>query len=108
MSAVYGAWPKLIPPHPRGCTACHGMSIGQKATHHAAKVLAATGLELFTDPGFLNSVQDDFVKQVGGRTYKTLNYQDKNPLGKLDRTELHQLDCCVRITLEYFGVNEHQ
>jgi hypothetical protein len=68
MSAVYGAWPKLIPPHQWGCAVCHGMSIGQKATHHAAKVLAATGFDLLADPDFLKAVGGDFVKLLNGRT----------------------------------------
>ena len=48
MGAVYSAWPRNIAPHQWGCTACHGMSIGRKAVLHAAKVLAATGIDLLT------------------------------------------------------------
>jgi aminobenzoyl-glutamate utilization protein B len=31
MGMMYSAWPQHIAPHQWGCTACHGMSIGQKS-----------------------------------------------------------------------------
>ena len=55
MGVVYSAWPQGISPHQWGCTACHGMSIGQKATLHAAKAMAASGLDLFTQPDLLKA-----------------------------------------------------
>ena len=107
MGAVYSAWPQHIPPHQWGCTACHGMSIGRKATHHAAKVLATTGLDLLTDPELFKAVKDDFAKQLNGRTYKSLNDYETSPLGKLDPSEAHQYDCCIHAAIEHFGVAEH-
>jgi aminobenzoyl-glutamate utilization protein B len=82
MGAVYSAWPQHIPPHQWGCTACHGMSIGRKATLNAAKVLATTGLDLLTDPDFLKAVGDDFVKQLNGRSYESLNDFETSPPGQ--------------------------
>ncbi len=108
MGAVYSAWPQHIPPHQWGCTACQGMSIGRKATLHAAKVLAATGLDLLTDPDFLKAVQDDFVQQLNGRTYKTLNDSETNPLGKLDTSEMKDYECCIHTAMEHFGIKEQQ
>ena len=107
MGAVYSAWPRHIPPHQWGCTASNGMSIGRRATHHAAKVLAATGLDLLTDPDLLGATKDDFVKQLDGRSYTSLNDYDKNPLGKLDEAEKHQYDCAIHAALEHFGISEH-
>ncbi len=107
MGAVYGAWPQHIPPHQWGCTACHGMSIGEKATIHAAKVLATTGLDLMTDPDFLKSVKDDFTKQLKGRKYKSLNDFDKSPLGKLAIEDLKNYECCIHSAMEHFGIKEH-
>ncbi len=104
MGAVYSSWPRHISPHQWGCTACHGMSIGRKATHHAAKVLAATGLDLLTEPDFLKAIKDDFVKQLNGRKYKTLNDSKANPLGKLDTSEMKNFECCIHSAMEHFGV----
>lgn len=80
----------------------------RRATHQAAKVLAATGLDLLTDPALLMAAQDDFVKQLNGRTYKTLNDSDVNPLGKLDAEEAHNYDCCIHAAVEHFGIEEHK
>jgi len=107
MGAVYSAWPRHVPPHQWGCTACNGMSIGQKATIHAAKVLAATGLDLLTEPGLLKAVKDDFVKQLRGRTYKCMNDSATNPLGKLAPSEAHEYECCIHAVVEHFGLEEH-
>jgi len=107
MGAVYSAWPQHIPPHQWGCTACHGMSIGRKATINAAKVLATTGLDLLTDVDFLKSVQDDFVKQLDGRKYKTLNDFEVNPLGKLDAEDTKQYECCIHAAMEHLDIKEH-
>jgi aminobenzoyl-glutamate utilization protein B len=108
MGAVYSAWPRHIPPHQWGCTACHGMSIGRKATLHAAKVLAATGLDLLTEPDLRTEIQTEFDKQLNGRTYKTLNDSDTNPLGKLDTSEMKHYDCAIHGAMEHFGIKEHQ
>lgn len=107
MGAVYGSWPRNIPPHQWGCTACNGMSIGQKATVHAAKVLATTGLDLLTNPEFLKAVKDDFVKQLNGRTYKCMNDSDVNPLGNLTPTEAHEFECCIDAVIDHFGLKGH-
>jgi aminobenzoyl-glutamate utilization protein B len=107
MGVMYSAWPQHIPPHQWGCTACHGMSIGRKATVHAAKVVAATGLDLLTDPDFLKSVQDDFTKQLDGRSYKTLNDFETNPQGKLDAEDIKLYDCSIHTAMEHFGIKEH-
>jgi len=107
MGAVYSSWPRHISPHQWGCTSCNGMSIGRKATLHAAKALATTGLDLLTEPDLLQAVKDDFVKQLNGRTYKTLNDSEANLLGKLTPTEAHEYDCCIHAAMEHFGLKVH-
>ena len=84
------------------------MSIGRKATLHGARVLAATGLDWLTEPDFLQAVQDDFIKQLNGRTYKTLNDSRRGPLRKLDASEMKQFECCIHTAMEHFGIKEHQ
>jgi aminobenzoyl-glutamate utilization protein B len=108
MGAVYSAWPRHIPPHQWGCTACHGMSIGQKATLHAAKVLAATGLDLLTEPELLKAIRDDFDKKLKGKSYKTLNDSKTNPRGKLADAEIKNYECCIHTAMEHFGIKEHK
>ena len=69
-------------------TACSGMSIGQKGMTLAAKVLALTALDLFTDPKQVQAAKADFDKKRAGHEYKSrlpadqkppLNYRDKSP-----------------------------
>jgi len=107
MGAVYAAWPRHIPPHQWGCTACNGMSIGRKANLHAAKVLAATGLDLLTDANLLRSIRDEFEKRTQGTTYKTLNEHKTNPLGKLGDSDTKHYECCIHAAAEHFGIKEH-
>jgi aminobenzoyl-glutamate utilization protein B len=108
MGAVYSAWPRHIPPHQWGCTACHGMSIGRKASLHAAKVLAATGLDLLTEPDLLKAIREEFDKKLNGRTYKTLNDYETNPRGKLADPDIKHYECCIHAAMEHFGIKEHQ
>ena len=107
MGAVYSSWPLHIPPHQWGCTACHGMSIGKKATVQAAHVLAATGLDLLTDADLLQATKDEFLKQMKGKEYKTLNDSVVSPRGKLADKDLKHYDCCIHAALEHFDIKEH-
>lgn len=106
MGAVYSAWPQHIAPHQWGCTACHGMSIGKKAVTHAAKVLAATGLDLLTDADLLTKITDEFKKRTEGTPYKSLNESDKPIEGYLDDTERSHYECCIHTAMEYFGIKD--
>jgi len=60
-----------VPWHSWATTACHGMSAGRKGAVVAAKVLAATGADLLTDPGLVNSAQEFFKKASGGKKYES-------------------------------------
>jgi aminobenzoyl-glutamate utilization protein B len=106
MGAVYSAWPRHIPPHQWGCTATNGMSIGRKGSLHAAQVLAATGLDLLTEPDLLKAVRDEFDKRTAGKPYKTLNESKTNPLGKLAGQERSHYECCIHAAMEHFGIKE--
>jgi len=107
MGAVYSAWPRYIPPHQWGCTATSGMSIGRKASLQAAHVLAATGLDLLTEPDLLNAIQDEFDKRTAGKPYKSLNESKINPLGKLVDQERHYYESCIHAAMEHFGIDEN-
>ncbi len=60
-----------IPPHTWQSTACAGMSIGQKGMVVAAKTIALTAMDLFTDPAQVRAARDSFEKRLGGRVYKS-------------------------------------
>jgi aminobenzoyl-glutamate utilization protein B len=60
-----------IPWHSWATTACHGTSAGRKGAVVAAKVLAATGLELLTDKELLKSAKAYFKEASGGRAYQS-------------------------------------
>jgi aminobenzoyl-glutamate utilization protein B len=107
MGVIYSAWPQGIPPHQWGCTASHGMSIGRKATIAAAKVMAAAGLDLLTQPDLIKAAHEDFEKQKKGRTYKSLNELEAPPEGKLDPVQRRHYDCVIHGALEHFGIDEH-
>jgi len=106
MGAVYSSWPAGIAPHQWGCVATNGMSIGQKATIHGAKVLAATGLDLLTKPELLKEIKAEFEKRKAGHEYKSMNVLKTPPGGKLDREDRHHMDCCIHAAMEHFGIEE--
>ena len=106
MGAVYSAWPRHIPPHQWGCTACHGMSIGRKASLHAAKVLAATGLDLLTEPELLKAIHKEFDKRKEGKQYKSMNESKTNPQGNLADPDIKHYECCIHAAMEHFGIKE--
>ena len=60
-----------IPWHSWATTACHGTSAGRKGAVVAAKVLAATGLELLTDKKLLKAARAYFKEASGGKAYQS-------------------------------------
>lgn len=104
MGIIYASWPKYIPPHQWGCTACNGTSIGQKASLQAAHVLAAQGLELMINQEFLKQVKSDFIKQKDGREYTSLNDFKINPRGAISNEQIAHYDCCLHTALEQYEV----
>jgi aminobenzoyl-glutamate utilization protein B len=72
--------------HTWQAAASAGMSIGQKGMVVAAKALAATGADLFSDPKLVLDAKADFRRQVEGKAYQSvipagqtppLNYRNK-------------------------------
>ncbi|HLI70490.1 MAG TPA: amidohydrolase [Ktedonobacteraceae bacterium] len=55
--------------HTWAATACHGMSIGLKGAINAARVLAATGLDILTDPDLRQAARADFQRRTRGKPY---------------------------------------
>ena len=60
-SAPWHAWPVV---------ACGGMSIGHKGMTYAAKVLAATMVDLFEDEKARSGIQAEFKEKTKGEVYK--------------------------------------
>ncbi|MGZ9899981.1 amidohydrolase [Shewanella gaetbuli] len=106
MGVMFAAWPIHIPPHQWGCTACNGMSIGQRAGLQAAHVMAAQGLELMTNQTLLEQVKEEFEHNKHGQEYVSLNDTLENPRGRLSEEKLANYDCCLHSALEHFGLGE--
>ena len=71
--------------HSWQATACAGGTIGRKGMVVAAKTLALSAMELFTDPTQVRAARDSFEKRRAGQEYKSrlpadmkppLNYRD--------------------------------
>jgi len=68
-----------VPWHSWATTACHGMSAGRKGAVVAAKVLAATGIDLLTKPELVASARRFFEKATEGEVYKSPIPVDQKP-----------------------------
>jgi aminobenzoyl-glutamate utilization protein B len=62
--------PEDTPWHAWPVVACGGMSIGHKGMIHAAKILAATMVDLFEDSKTREAIQAEFKEQTKGQVYK--------------------------------------
>ena len=58
------AWPNGCPGHSWQNVSCGGTDLGHKAAVHAGKVLAATAIDLLTDPAVLEAAKAEFRKQT--------------------------------------------
>jgi aminobenzoyl-glutamate utilization protein B len=56
------------------------MGIGQQGMVTAAKAIALTAIDLFTDPGLVQSARADFAKQLAGKSYYTAIPAEQKPL----------------------------
>jgi aminobenzoyl-glutamate utilization protein B len=63
-------FPYAIPGHSWGITATGAMSIGHKGMIHAAKGMAMTATDLFTQPDLLAAAQAEFRASTDGQPYK--------------------------------------
>ena len=62
--------PAAAPWHGWSVVACGGMSIGHKGMLYAAKALAATMIDLYTDPQNVKVIRDDFARRSAGVQYR--------------------------------------
>jgi aminobenzoyl-glutamate utilization protein B len=56
------------------------MSIGQAGMVVAAKAIALTAIDLFSDPALVQAAKDDFKKQTAGKSYYTAIPPEQKPL----------------------------
>ena len=57
------AWPLGVAPHTWQAAACAGSSLGQKAAHWAAKVIAGTAYDILTDPEKREKIRKEFEER---------------------------------------------
>ena len=62
-------FPSGVPGHSWGNVAASGMSIGHKGMMHAAKIMAVTAVELYSDSNHLVEIQKEFELQTKGKQY---------------------------------------
>jgi len=60
-----------VVPHTWQATASAGMSIGQKGMLVAAKALAITGADLFSNPQLVQDAKADFQRKLQGKAYRS-------------------------------------
>jgi len=68
-----------IPWHNWATTACHGTRASRKGAVVAAKVIAATGIDLFTNRTLLKEAKSFFLKAKDGKPYKSPIPADQKP-----------------------------
>ena len=73
-------WAAGTAAHTWQAAATSGMSIGQQGLVVAAKALALTAIDLFTDPALVQAAKDDFKKQTAGESYYTAIPPQQKPL----------------------------
>jgi aminobenzoyl-glutamate utilization protein B len=65
--------------HSWQATACAGMSIGQRGMVVAAKAIALTAADLFSDPKLVAAARADFDHRMQGKTYATQIPEGQKP-----------------------------
>jgi aminobenzoyl-glutamate utilization protein B len=66
-------------------TACHGTQAGRKGAVIAAKVIATTGIDFFTDPTLLKEAKAFFLKSTDGKPYQSpIPINQKPPIASMD------------------------
>ena len=66
--------------HTWQAAACAGMSIGQKGMVVAAKAIAITAVDLFSDPALVEAAKADFARELKGQTYQSQIPVGQKPL----------------------------
>jgi aminobenzoyl-glutamate utilization protein B len=75
--------PEGTPWHSWAVAACGGMSIGHKGMVYAAKALALTMADLYTDPKLIPAVQKEFRERKGDYVYKAILPDAPPPIPKI-------------------------
>jgi len=71
LSVVYTACtPLAAPGHNWSIVASVGSSMGHKGMLHAARIMAATACDLFSDPAHIQKAREEFKKATNGQPYK--------------------------------------
>lgn len=65
-------WVSGTPAHSWQAVACGGTEIGTKGMMVAAKTMATTAIDLFTDPTIIPKAKEEFVKSIGSYQYQAL------------------------------------
>ncbi|UCC96880.1 MAG: amidohydrolase [Phycisphaerales bacterium] len=74
-----------IPWHSWAATACHGTQAGRKGAVVAAKVMAATGVDVLTRPAFVQEARAFFLKATDGKPYQSpIPANQEPPLPSVD------------------------
>ncbi len=64
--------PVGTPWHSWAVVACGGMSIGHKGLVHAAKALAMTMVDLYSDPQLVEDIRSEFDRRMENKTYEAI------------------------------------
>jgi aminobenzoyl-glutamate utilization protein B len=72
ISLVVTTAPKDVPWHSWAVTACGGMSIGHKGMLYAAKTLAMTMVDLYSDAELIKEVKREFHERKGDKVWKPM------------------------------------
>jgi aminobenzoyl-glutamate utilization protein B len=72
-------FPTGTPGHSWGDVATSGMSIGHKGMMHAAKVMAVTAVELYSNPEHLVKIRQEFERETRGKPYVPPIPEGKKP-----------------------------
>jgi aminobenzoyl-glutamate utilization protein B len=72
-------WVPGTPGHSWQAVACGGTTIGKKGMNLAARTLAATAYDLFTDPQLIKDAKAELKKRLDGRKYTAMLEKDQPP-----------------------------
>ena len=73
-------FPTGTPGHTWGEVASAGMSIGHKGMMHAAKIMAVSAMELYSNPEHLIAIRKEFEQSTGGKPYVSPIPADVEPV----------------------------
>jgi aminobenzoyl-glutamate utilization protein B len=72
-------WVPGTPGHSWQAVACGGTTIGKKGMTLAARTLAATAYDLFTDPQLIKDAKAEHAKRLDGKKYTAMLEKDQPP-----------------------------